>query len=173
MRGFSECLRQELLDEQDIHVCAVLPASIDTPLFQHAANYTGRAVKAMRSVYDAGKVARAIVRCAERPRKEVMVGNSGRMLSLTHTLAPGMAERMIARQVEKDHFQDAPAPPTAGNVFAPMPEWTGVSGGWKSDGATPMRRAAVTGLATLAPALLGWFWLRPRMAASRRWSLKS
>ncbi|HET6518579.1 MAG TPA: SDR family NAD(P)-dependent oxidoreductase, partial [Geminicoccaceae bacterium] len=42
IRVFGECLRQELLDAPDIHVCTVLPASSDTPLFQHGANYTGR-----------------------------------------------------------------------------------------------------------------------------------
>jgi NAD(P)-dependent dehydrogenase (short-subunit alcohol dehydrogenase family) len=37
--GLSESLRMELQDAPDIHVCTVLPASIDTPLFQHAANF--------------------------------------------------------------------------------------------------------------------------------------
>jgi NAD(P)-dependent dehydrogenase (short-subunit alcohol dehydrogenase family) len=32
--GFSESLRQELIDEENIHVSTILPASIDTPLFQ-------------------------------------------------------------------------------------------------------------------------------------------
>lgn len=42
--GLSECLRQELLDVEDIHVCTVMPPSVDTPIFQHAANYTGRVI---------------------------------------------------------------------------------------------------------------------------------
>jgi NAD(P)-dependent dehydrogenase (short-subunit alcohol dehydrogenase family) len=48
IRGLSSCLRMQLSLEKecDIHVCNVMPAAIDTPLFQHAANYTGRAVKA-------------------------------------------------------------------------------------------------------------------------------
>lgn len=44
MRGFSASLRMELALEKghDIEVCTILPASIDTPLFSHTANYLGR-----------------------------------------------------------------------------------------------------------------------------------
>ena len=55
IRGLSECLRQEVRDVRHIHVCTVLPASIDTPLFQHAANYSGRAVKALTPIYSADR----------------------------------------------------------------------------------------------------------------------
>jgi len=44
VRGFSASLRMELALEKghDIEVCTILPASIDTPLFSHTANYLGR-----------------------------------------------------------------------------------------------------------------------------------
>jgi NAD(P)-dependent dehydrogenase (short-subunit alcohol dehydrogenase family) len=164
IRGLAECLRMELSldDAKDVHVCTILPASIDTPIFQHAANYTGRATKAMRPVYDADKVARAIVGLAERPRREVMVGSAGRMIALQRLLAPAVAERMLARQVDTDHFQDRPAPPTDGNLFEPIAEGVGISGGWKEDGQAPMPiRPVLTGLAAGVPALAAWWWLRP------------
>jgi hypothetical protein len=171
IRGLSECLRQELsLDAvKDIHVCTVMPASIDTPLFQHAANYTGRGVKPMNPVYDAEQVAQAIVRVAEHPRREVMVGNAGRMLALLHTLAPAWAERMLARRVEKDHFQDRLVPRSAGNLFEPMSEWTGVSGGWTAQEGTARRGFTLpAGLVAIAPALAAWFWFRPWVLALLR-----
>lgn len=168
--GLSASLRQEIRDigrDADIHVCTVLPASIDTPLFQHGANYTGRAVKPMSPVYEAEQVARAIVSLAEHPKREVVVGNAGRMLLLVHRLAPGLAERILARQVEKDHFQDAPAPPSPGNLFEPMPQWTGVSGGWKRPAPLRIPRAATVGMAALVPLLLAWLWLRPGAPSGR------
>jgi NAD(P)-dependent dehydrogenase (short-subunit alcohol dehydrogenase family) len=166
IRGLSECLRQELLLDapHDIHVCTVLPASIDTPIFQQGANYTGRAVKPMAPVYAAEQVACTIVRLAEQPRREALVGRAGRLLSYLHTVAPGVVERILARQVEAEHFQDAPAPLSAGNLFEPLPQWASVSGGWKAAGRARVRRMAAAALPALAPAVLVWLWSRPRRA---------
>ncbi|HEV2772395.1 MAG TPA: SDR family oxidoreductase [Thermoleophilaceae bacterium] len=153
LRGFAECLRDELRHEQ-IDVCTVLPASIDTPLFQHAANLTGRAAKPLRPIIRPERVAAAIVRCAKRPRREVIVGASGRQLVLAHALAPSLFERLMTRNVEREHFRDEPLEPTPGNVYEPMPEWTGVTGGWKQGdaspkGSGPARTAMAAGTAAL------------------------
>ena len=159
IRGFAECLRQELRDADDIHVCTILPASIDTPFFQHAANYTGRAAKPLSPVNRAEDVAEAIVELAEDPRREILVGRAARTLSLQHTLAPALTERIFAAQVERDHFQDTPAPASAGNVFEPTPEWTSVSGGWRQDG-RKRGRLIGAGVAAAVPAVAAAFWLR-------------
>jgi short-subunit dehydrogenase len=128
--GFSESLRQELMEEQDIHVSTILPASIDTPLFQQAANYMGRAVKPLSPIYDPQAVADAIVDAARKPKKEIFVGGAGAVASLARQIAPDRVDRVAARQVRKDHFTDAPAAPGSGNLFDPMPQYTGISGGW-------------------------------------------
>ncbi|AUX47000.1 short-chain dehydrogenase [Sorangium cellulosum] len=159
IRGLGESLRQELLDAPGIHVCTVMPATIDTPLFQHAANYTGRAVQAMPPVATAERIARAIVGLAVRPRRELIVGGAARLMAAQHNLAPAMMERMMARQVEKKHFQDRSEPPTAGNLFEPMPQWSGVSGGWKRSGSGRGRKL-VMGLALGLPAAAALFLLR-------------
>ena len=155
IRGFSESLRQELRDADDIHVAVVLPASIDTPFFQHAANFVGRPVKPLSPVYDPRKVAEKIVRLAERPRREVVVGGSGRFLSLQHAVAPALAERVFAAQVERDHFQDGHAPASEGNLFTAMAEGAGVSGGWRARSrARRIGPVVVAGTAAVVPALL-------------------
>ncbi|HEV7770731.1 MAG TPA: SDR family NAD(P)-dependent oxidoreductase [Solirubrobacterales bacterium] len=41
VRALSECLRGELVGEEDIHVTTMAPQAIDTPIFDHAANYSG------------------------------------------------------------------------------------------------------------------------------------
>lgn len=63
IRGLSASLRQELRLEgaRKVRVCSVLPGTIDTPFFEHAANYTGRKVQAMPPVYTPENVARTIV----------------------------------------------------------------------------------------------------------------
>src|SRR5690606_17937861 len=78
-------LRQELAGTK-IDACLVVPASVDTPLFDHAANFTGVEMKVMPPIYRPQRVARAIVRCAESPRREVLVGSAPRVLSLMYML---------------------------------------------------------------------------------------
>jgi short-subunit dehydrogenase len=156
--GLAESLRMEVQDAPGIHVCTILPASIDTPLFQHGANYTGRAVKPLDPVYPAEQVAAAILQLAEHPRRELVVGSSGRKLLAMRTVAPPLAERLIARQVEKNHFEDRSAPASDGNLFEPMSEWNTVSGGWRtSEGGGRSKGAglAVIGLG-LGLGILAW-----------------
>ena len=59
VRSLGMNLRQELdLDGfNDVHVVTVMPATIDTPLFQHAANFTGHKVQPPRPIYPAGSSA--------------------------------------------------------------------------------------------------------------------
>jgi short-subunit dehydrogenase len=133
IRGLGMSLRQELWLEgyRNVHVCTVMPATIDTPLFQHAANYSGRAVDAMPPVYEAQRVARTILRLVKKPRREVFVGHSGRFFNAQHQIAPTFTERFMA--VLSDHFQlsrKKGATPTAGNLFEPMAEGRDVSGHW-------------------------------------------
>lgn len=156
VRGFSESLRQELVDEKDIHVCTILPASIDTPIFQHAANYTGRAVKPMRPVYDADLVATRIVHLAQHPKQEVVVGNAGRAIRFQRRFMPFLSEKMLAKQVDSDHFQDAAAAPQDGNVFEPVEYGTGVSGGWKAPDEGSKGRLAILGAVAAVPAYVAW-----------------
>jgi short-subunit dehydrogenase len=145
VRGFAESLRQELRGES-IDVCTIKPAAIDTPLFQHAANYTGKAVKPLRPFMRPERVAAAIVRCAKRPRREMFVGFSGLQMALLRALAPPLAERVLPKLVEREHFLDEHAPPTPGNLRQPDARWTGVTGGWKQGDASrkggPEREAA-------------------------------
>jgi short-subunit dehydrogenase len=128
--GLSESLRMETRDAPGIHVCTVLPASIDTPLFQHGANFTGRAPKPMDPVYDVERVADAIVELAQHPKREVYVGGAGAVLSFLRRLAPRLLEKKMAQQVEQEHFQDRPAEDSSGNLFEPMPDWNATRGGW-------------------------------------------
>jgi NAD(P)-dependent dehydrogenase (short-subunit alcohol dehydrogenase family) len=171
IRALGECLRQELsLDgAKDIHVCTIMPATFDTPFFQHAANYTGRAAKAMPPVYPAERVAKTIVRRARRPRRETFVGNAARMLNSQFAMAPGLTERMVATMVDRQHLADEPAPPAPGNVLGPMEEWTGVSGGWEGQKKTRARRIVAAGLvAAAASAPLIWARLRDKGSSPLR-----
>jgi NAD(P)-dependent dehydrogenase (short-subunit alcohol dehydrogenase family) len=117
IRALSGCLRAELLDEPEIHVCTVHPGTIGTPLFGHVANYTGREVRAMPPVLAVERAARAVVRLAEQPRRDAAVGLVARLTLLQGALLPGVTERMLARYAHRRHFAGHPAEPTRGNLY--------------------------------------------------------
>jgi NAD(P)-dependent dehydrogenase (short-subunit alcohol dehydrogenase family) len=173
VRGLGMSLRQELAVEglKGIHVCTVMPATIDTPLFQHAANYTGRAAKAMPPVYAPDTVARTIVHLVRRPRREVFVGSAARMLWLQYLVVPGLTESQLAFMTDRLQLyrrEDKPASPTRGNLFQPMQEGTSTSGGWKTAGGVNRADhgnrgnalARLAGLVAFVPALLVWAWVK-------------
>lgn len=130
--GLASCLRQELSGAPDIHVCTLLPSAVDTPIYQHAGNYTGRAVQPIPPVLRPEQVVAAMVSLAERPRREVYVGAAGRFTTAALALFPGLTEPLIAAYVTRSTFLDRAAPHTDGNIFEPMKHWTGISGGWRS-----------------------------------------
>lgn len=156
VRALGASLRQELLLDRakHIHVCTVLPATIDTPLFEHAANYTGRKPVAMPPVYSPERVARTVVDLVRVPRREVVVGPMGRAMVLESRVMPGRVERMMARQVDRTHLsRKESAPAGRGNLHAPAPGEGAAHGGWGGRRRTAMRR--LTTVTLLAGAAAG------------------
>lgn len=138
--GLAETLRMEV-DEEDIHVCTVLPPATDTPFYRHAANLTGRAVRPPPPVYDVDTLAQAIVDCIVAPKREVVVGVAPKLQDLMHTLAPKAYERAGAIYGEEGMFLEDRVPPTMGSVFEPMATGTTADDGWKQ-GREPTATAA-------------------------------
>lgn len=130
IEALSDCLRMELEDMPGIHVCTVFPASIDTPLYENAANYYGRHIKPLKPIYRAEKVAEEIAKLAERPKREATVGASGKLASFISTIAPSLSEKAAASIARRFQFEHRLAPISDGNLFEPNDQWTTISGGW-------------------------------------------
>lgn len=146
--ALDRCIRQELQlqGERDIHVVTILPSTIDTPLFDNAANYTGRRVVPMPPINDPDLVAQAIEGAIRRPRREIPVGRASRSGEIMARFVPGTAERVMAEQVDRKHLAEASAPASSGNVLAPGPVPGTVYGGWGAR--SPVAKAASTALTT-------------------------
>jgi NADP-dependent 3-hydroxy acid dehydrogenase YdfG len=172
VRILGSSLRQELDGMPDIHVCTLLPGPVDTPIWTHAANYTGREVRPPGLPAEPETVAEAIVELARRPRPEAHVGASGRLVAAARALAPGLSERIASGTLKRsDLLGDRPAPSGAGSLERPMREGAGASGGYldDGDGAALVRPggAAAAALAVGALAVPAAIWLA-RRAARRR-----
>jgi short-subunit dehydrogenase len=156
VRALSISLRSELARQgvTGVNVCTVLPATIDTPFYQNAANFTGRRPMAMPPVYSPQRVAKAVVKLAAHPRREMVAGGlAGRLLVLQHKFTPGAVEAAAARQVDRRQLsRGRTAPETPGNLHQESQSIgrASTTGGWHGRRRTAQR--TVAGAAALAGA---------------------
>lgn len=132
--GFARVLRQELRKAEHIEVALVLPATIDTPIYQHAANYTGKPVHPLPPVVHPHRVAEAIVRNAERPRAVTVVGAVQSLFIPLHALFPRLYDRCVGPLMNLVALRGRGAAASDGTVFEPDPPSNRVSGGWGKTG---------------------------------------
>ncbi|WP_205123539.1 SDR family NAD(P)-dependent oxidoreductase [Cognatilysobacter lacus] len=128
--GLCDALRQELVaqDATGIHVCAVLPMAADTPLYDHAANYTGHTLQPF-PITDADEVVAAIVGLVNEPQDELSIGMSATAAGIAERLAQTLTHGMTGAMTQLAQMETAPeAPEQAGNLHRPIAIGTGVHG---------------------------------------------
>ncbi len=154
VRGLSDTVRQELRasGHREVSVCTVLPATIDTPFFDTAANHTGRALRPPPPVYPPHLVARRIARLLRHPRREAYAGRGGPALVIPYRIAPGLVERILGGYARRAQFRPGPAEVTSGNLFAAAGA-ARPTGGWRPQPHT-LRTTAAVGVAAGAVAAL-------------------
>jgi hypothetical protein len=97
LRAFYDCLRMELAQEgAPIAVTTILPASIDTPFFEHARSKLGAMVKPPPPVYAPEVVAATIVYAAQHPRREIPVGGAAVGFFLGQRLSPALTDALLS-----------------------------------------------------------------------------
>ena len=75
LRTFFECARVELQKERaGVDVCVVLPGAINTPQFDRARQKMGFQPQPVPPIYEPEPFAAAVVRCCERPERELTLG---------------------------------------------------------------------------------------------------
>jgi NAD(P)-dependent dehydrogenase (short-subunit alcohol dehydrogenase family) len=135
IRGLGACLRQELRmsGARGVDVCTVLPTAIDTPMWQGAANRSGRRIRALPPPLPPERVATAIVARLRRPKGETVVGGVlGRALVAGYRIWPGAAERGLALAVDTLGLsRTEPAASTAGNLYRPHAGPGRAHGDWR------------------------------------------
>ena len=122
VHGLSEALRVGLADEADIHVCTILPYALDTPHFEVAANRIARAPRALPPMQSPEKVAQAVARLIERPRRVKFVPRSLVLGLAFHRVMPRSAERLLRAALERWHISNDRARISQGNLFEPPAE---------------------------------------------------
>lgn len=101
VKGYTDALRMEIEERHwPISVSLVKPAAIATPFFEHAGNYLDEGEPAPPPpVYPPDEVARAILRCATEPIREVTVGGAGRLITFISAVTPRLADVYMERRM--------------------------------------------------------------------------
>ncbi|QGN49534.1 SDR family NAD(P)-dependent oxidoreductase [Micromonospora sp. WMMC415] len=133
LQGLARVLQQETRETPGVHVCIVTPGSVDTPVYQRAANYLGRLGRPPLPVTTPERVARAMVDCADRPRREVSVGRANTVMRFGFTVLPGVYDALVGPLMRVAALTDRPVEPHDGVVFTPAPGSERLRGGWFPD----------------------------------------
>ncbi|MBQ1014481.1 SDR family NAD(P)-dependent oxidoreductase [Micromonospora sp. M51] len=133
LQGFVRAVQQELRDRPAIRLCLVNPGSVDTPVYQQAANYLGRIGRPPAPIARPQRVARAIVDCVDRPRREVSVGRLNVVLRAGFTVLPGVYDVLVGPLMRAAGLSGRPVAAHDGSVFAPNPAGEAVHGGHLPD----------------------------------------
>ncbi len=137
--ALAETLRLELLGSA-INVSTVLPATIDTPIYQHAADATGHEPHPIPPVVAPERVAAAIERVLHAPRRTVIVGRTQASLIPLRAALPAVYDRLTRMAMRRIALRGDPSPNREGNLSRPKPASNATSGGWGRFGRRGPRR---------------------------------
>lgn len=120
--GFLEALRVELMHEGSaINVTNIMPASINTPLFNNSRTKIGVKPQGLPPFYQPESVAEAILYAAEHPTRELVVGSAGQTMLSLQRLSPGLMDALLnqigfqLQQTKEPKSTDEPD-----NLFEPL-----------------------------------------------------
>jgi NAD(P)-dependent dehydrogenase (short-subunit alcohol dehydrogenase family) len=135
IQGFTESLRCELMHEDSaVRVTMVQLPALNTPQFDTVRTRMPRHPRPVPPIYQPELAAEAIVTAAHSPaRREWWVGGSTAVALLGNAVAPGIADRYLARSGYDSQQTDEPLP--AGrpdNLFEPLPGDRGARGDFDS-----------------------------------------
>jgi NAD(P)-dependent dehydrogenase (short-subunit alcohol dehydrogenase family) len=128
VRALARELQLENRDRPGVHVTLVTPGGVDTPIYEQAANYAGRAGQPPPPVYAPERVARAIVRALDDPPRRLDVGVANPVMALGFALLPRLYDVLVGPLFSIGARGPQPVAATAGNVLDPVPERAALRG---------------------------------------------
>jgi NAD(P)-dependent dehydrogenase (short-subunit alcohol dehydrogenase family) len=123
LEGFLDSLRTELLhDGSNVRVTAVELPALNTPQFSWGRTKMPRQPQPVPPIFQPEVAADAIVWAVDNPRRELYVGWPTVQAIVGNKIAPGLADRYLARTGYESQQIDEPVPPDrADNLFEPVP----------------------------------------------------
>jgi NAD(P)-dependent dehydrogenase (short-subunit alcohol dehydrogenase family) len=120
--GLVRTLQQELRELPDVHVSAIAPGGVTTPIYGQAATVLGHTGHPPPPVYTPERVARAVVDRVAHPRRLKQSGFTNPLIIAGFRLLPPVFDVLVGPLLKVFGMSRDSVPPTTGNVFAPVPE---------------------------------------------------
>ena len=130
LRAFFESARVELRKERSgVAVSVILPGAINTPQFDRARQKIGRQPQPIPPIYEPEPFAEAVVRCCERPVRELPLGWGAQKLLWGQKLSPRAGDLVLLRNGWKGQHTGEPKPTDApDSLFQVIPGDPGAHG---------------------------------------------
>ena len=164
IQGLVDSLRCELLhDQSQVRVCMVQMPALNTPQFTWVKSRLPNKAQPVPPIYQPEVAADAIVFAATHNRREVYLGFPTVKAIIGNKIAPGYADRYLARTGYKSQQTDEPADPNQpNNLMSPLPGDHGAHGAFDDRSrrfspqlwATKHRKSLLTACAVVGAALV-------------------
>jgi NAD(P)-dependent dehydrogenase (short-subunit alcohol dehydrogenase family) len=130
LRNFFESARVELEKEgSGVAVSVVLPGAINTPQFDVARQRVGKQPMPVPPIYQPEPFADAVLRCCERPVRELPVGWGAQKLLWGQKLSPRAGDLILRRTGwDSQHTREDKPVDSPDNLFEPLPGDRGAHG---------------------------------------------
>ena len=124
IQGFTESVRCELLHERSqIRITMVQLPAVNTPQFSWVLSRLPRHPQPVPPIYQPEVAARAILRAAERDRREWWVGASTAATLIANAVVPGLLDRYLGRTgFDSQQTDEAIGPDRPSNLWEPVDE---------------------------------------------------
>lgn len=130
IQGFCDSLRSELLhDGSKVRVTMIQMPALNTPQFGWVKSRLPRKPQPVPPIFQPEVAARAIVYASKHPRREIWVGRPTVVGILGNRVAPGFADRYLARNgYDAQQHDGLDDPNRAHNLWEPVPGDHGAHG---------------------------------------------
>lgn len=130
LRGFTDSLRSELIDEgSGVRLTMVQLSAFNTPQFDWGRTTMPRQPQPVPPIFQPELAGEAIVHAALHDRREWWVGWPAAKAILAQRLAPGLLDRLLALMATKGQQSDEPLPEQRpDNLHQPAPGGQGAHG---------------------------------------------
>ncbi|RFU19811.1 SDR family NAD(P)-dependent oxidoreductase [Geodermatophilus marinus] len=129
--GLVRTLQQEVRDAPGVHVSAVAPGGVSTPIYYQGGTFAGSTGRPPPPVYSARRVARSVVARLDSPRRLVQSGFANPVVIAGFRLLPGVYDALVGPLLRAFGLTRDGAAPTPGNVLTSREERNARDARWR------------------------------------------